>query len=112
MKYCILWGLTFGIATFFQIEKPFQVKTEYISSTEASLQKNLLAEIKCFNLIFKIQCNTSFTEAEAEIRILHSQNTRNLKMVYNWPQFHLTGENFFLFPFESQGIDKLSYLSQ
>ena len=103
MKYCILWGLTIGIATFFQIEKPIQVNTGYISSAEACSQKNLLAEVKCFNVILKIQFNTRFTEAEAEIRILNLQHTRNLKVVFSWPQFTVTGENLFLFPAVNPG---------
>ena len=94
MKYCILWGLTFGIAAFFQNEKPFQVYTGNITSTELSAPGNFKAEVTCFNLIIKIDCNSSFTEAEAEISFLHFNETKNLKIFYNWPQYSNKEENF------------------
>jgi hypothetical protein len=98
MKYCILWGLTFGIATFFQIEKPFQVHTGYVSSTEACAPKYFMAEVKCFNIILNFKGSTSFSDAEAEIRIININNTRILKVSFNRPGFIITGENLFLFP--------------
>jgi hypothetical protein len=87
MKYCILWGLTFGIATFFQTEKPFQVYTGYMTSTEISAPGNFRAEVKCFNIILKVYCNAWFTKAEAEISFLNLTDTRNVKVLYNWPDY-------------------------
>jgi hypothetical protein len=96
MKYCILWALTFGIATFFQLEKPIKVYTGYVSSVETFSQGNLRTEVIFFNIILRMECNTSCTQAEAEINIKNFSKTRNVKVLISLPQWIITTENLLI----------------